>query len=124
MNDGNSLYLDWDEVLRAPLRDYADDKYDDNLFNPVETPIQTIRLEPITESTWPGLALYKDRIITAAQNDRTFADNALYVFLTGNQYLIYNIPQKPPGVRPARSRQPVLAWPCCAADDLNSSGCP
>ncbi|CRL51410.1 MULTISPECIES: hypothetical protein [Pseudomonas] len=93
MNDGNSLYLDWDEVPRAPLRDYADDKYDDNLFNPVETPIQTIRLEPITESTWPGLALYKDRIITAAQNDRTFADNALYVFLTGNQYLIYNIPQ-------------------------------
>jgi hypothetical protein len=93
LNDGNSLYLDWDEVPRNPQRDYSDDKYDDNLFNPVATSIQTIRLDSITETTWPGLTPYKDRIITAVQKDRTLADNYYYIFLTNNQYLIYNIPK-------------------------------
>ncbi|MBP5945214.1 MULTISPECIES: hypothetical protein [Pseudomonas] len=34
---------------------------------------------------------YSNRIITAAQNDRTFADSYWYIFLTDNQYLVYNI---------------------------------
>lgn len=93
LNDGNSLYLDWDEVPKNPQIDYADDKYDDNLFNTVVAPIQTIRLEAITETTWPGLTAYKDRIITGVQKDRTFADNYYYIFLTDNQYLTYNIPK-------------------------------
>lgn len=38
-----------------------------------------------------ALKPYKDRIITAAQNDRTFADSYWYIFLTDNQYLTYNI---------------------------------
>ncbi|MFI8223019.1 hypothetical protein [Pseudomonas sp. NPDC085632] len=38
-----------------------------------------------------ALIPYKDRIITAAQNDRTFADSYWYIFLTDNQYLTYNI---------------------------------
>ncbi|UUT11083.1 hypothetical protein NQ186_20795 [Pseudomonas zeae] len=38
-----------------------------------------------------ALQPYKDRIITAAQNDRTFADSYWYIFLTNNQYLTYNI---------------------------------
>jgi hypothetical protein len=38
-----------------------------------------------------ALIPYKDRIITAAQNDRSFADSYWYIFLTGNQYLTYNI---------------------------------
>jgi hypothetical protein len=38
-----------------------------------------------------ALRPYKDRIITAAQNDRTFADSYWYIFLTDNQYLTYNI---------------------------------
>ncbi|MCF4994871.1 hypothetical protein GIW70_01180 [Pseudomonas syringae] len=38
-----------------------------------------------------GLERYKDRIITAAQNDRTFADSHWYFFLTENQYLTFNL---------------------------------
>jgi len=38
-----------------------------------------------------ALKPYKDRIITAAQNDRTLADSYWYIFLTDNQYLTYNI---------------------------------
>ncbi|MBN3862696.1 hypothetical protein HCU66_10720 [Pseudomonas frederiksbergensis] len=45
----------------------------------------------ITYNSMRGLEPYKDRIITAAQNDRTFADSYWYIFLTNNQFLIYNI---------------------------------
>lgn len=38
-----------------------------------------------------ALKPYEDRIITAAQNDRTFSDSYWYIFLTNNQYLTYNI---------------------------------
>ncbi|MBC8998227.1 hypothetical protein IAI51_17000 [Pseudomonas sp. N40(2020)] len=38
-----------------------------------------------------ALIPFKDRMITAAQNDRTFADSYWYIFLTNNQYLTYNI---------------------------------
>ena len=47
--------------------------------------------EKIDEKSWPGLEPYKHRIITAAQNDRTLADSYYYIFLTGNQYIRYNI---------------------------------
>lgn len=47
----------------------------------------------ITYNSMRGLQPYKDRIITAAQYDRTFADSYWYIFLTNNEYLIYNIPQ-------------------------------
>ncbi|POA27400.1 MULTISPECIES: hypothetical protein [unclassified Pseudomonas] len=47
--------------------------------------------EAITNTTWPGLQDYKDRIITAAQNDRTFTDSYYYIFLTHNEYIRYNI---------------------------------
>ncbi|MEO6677760.1 MAG: hypothetical protein ABIO21_10315 [Pseudomonas sp.] len=45
----------------------------------------------ITATTWPGLENYKHRIITAVQNDRTFADSYYYIFLTHNEYITYNI---------------------------------
>ncbi|CAI8980346.1 MULTISPECIES: hypothetical protein [Pseudomonas] len=47
--------------------------------------------QPIMETTWPGLEPYKDRIITAVQNDRTWADSHYYIFLTNNEYLRYNL---------------------------------
>ncbi|VVN45596.1 hypothetical protein PS862_02139 [Pseudomonas fluorescens] len=50
-----------------------------------------VRAEPLTNSTWPGLVPYKDRIITAAQNNRSFGDSYLYIFLTNNEYIAYNI---------------------------------
>ncbi|MCU1758280.1 hypothetical protein NTD84_00895 [Pseudomonas sp. 14P_8.1_Bac3] len=45
----------------------------------------------ITNSSMRGLEPYKHRIITAAQNDRAFADSYWYIFLTDNKYLVYNI---------------------------------
>lgn len=47
--------------------------------------------EAITNSSWPGLQHYRNRIITGAQNDRTFADSYYYIFLTNNEYIRYNI---------------------------------
>lgn len=67
MNDGHSLSLD--------LRE------------------RKLTHEAITEKTWPGLSRYKNRIITAVQNDRTFADSYYYIFLTHNEYIRYNIPE-------------------------------
>ena len=45
----------------------------------------------ISITDWPGLERYTHRVITGVQKDRTFADNYFYVFLTNNQYLIYNL---------------------------------
>lgn len=47
--------------------------------------------KPITERTWPGLAPYKDRMITAVQNDRTILASYYYIFLTNNEYLRYDL---------------------------------
>ena len=47
--------------------------------------------EEITATSMPGLEQFKHRIITAAQNDRTFADSYYYIFLNKGQFLIYNI---------------------------------
>jgi hypothetical protein len=49
--------------------------------------------EEITATSMPGLERFKHRIITAAQNDRTFADSYYYIFLNRGQYLVYNIQQ-------------------------------
>jgi len=79
LNDGNSLHLKWKKrpvsgALTVELTGEVD-----------------IKQVPITASSWPGLEPYKHRIITAAQNDRTFADSYLYIFLTDNEYIAYNM---------------------------------
>jgi hypothetical protein len=73
MNNGHSLYID--QSMGQPNNDPFFD------------------VEPINDSTWPGLKPYKNRIITAVQNDRSLADSYLYIFLTNNEYITYNIPQ-------------------------------
>lgn len=77
MNDGNSLFLNFDQGVYPT-------------FNK-QPPKVTV--EPITNITWPGLEPYKNRIITAAKRDRTFDDNYLYIFLTENKYITYNMGQ-------------------------------
>lgn len=52
---------------------------------------KTLTYKPFGDYQLGALKPYKDRIITAAQNDRTFADSYWYIFLTDNQYLTYNI---------------------------------
>ena len=76
LSDGNSLMLDWNLPQRMPNSNEG---------------IHTLKWEAITNKTWPGLEPYKDRIITAVQNDGTLADSRYYIFLTGNQYIRYNI---------------------------------
>jgi hypothetical protein len=51
---------------------------------------QTVVRKPIYQ-TWRGLDAYKDRIITAAQNDHPLFDKYYYIFLTDNEYLKYDI---------------------------------
>jgi len=46
---------------------------------------------PTTSAAWPGLAPYKNRIITAAQNDAPLFDTYYYIFLTNNEYIRYNL---------------------------------
>jgi hypothetical protein len=53
---------------------------------------KSVRLEPIDERTWPGLAPYKDRILTGVQNDRTLAESLFHIFLTDNEFMTYTIP--------------------------------
>lgn len=65
LDDGKYLYLDWQN----------------------KTPV----IGEIDDFSWPGLADFKHEIITAAQVDADFTDNYLYIFLTGNRYLKYNI---------------------------------
>lgn len=52
---------------------------------------KTLTFKSFGDHQLGALQPYKDRIITAAQNDRTFADSYWYIFLTNNQYLTYNI---------------------------------
>lgn len=51
----------------------------------------TLTRHAITDNSMKGLERYKDRIVTAAQYDRTLADSYWYIFLTNNEFLIYNI---------------------------------
>lgn len=68
-----------------------------------------IRHEAITNDSYPGLERYKNRIITAVQNDRAFADSYYYIFLTNNEYIIYNIQEN----KAETSPRPVneQSWP-------------
>ncbi|KQN52529.1 hypothetical protein ASE98_21860 [Pseudomonas sp. Leaf48] len=52
-----------------------------------------LTVETINEMTWRGLEPYKHRMITAAQNDRTLASSHFYIFLTNDEYLVYNMPE-------------------------------
>lgn len=52
---------------------------------------KTLTRKPFGEYQLGALKPYKNRILTAAQNDRTLADSYWYIFLTNNQYLVYNI---------------------------------
>lgn len=76
MNDGNSLFLNFN----LPQR-----------MTHFKEGIHELELKSINNTTWPGLQPYQHRIITAAQNDRTFAASYLYIFLTDNEYITYNI---------------------------------
>lgn len=68
-----------------------------------------IRHEAITNDSYPGLERYKNRIITAAQNDRAFVDSYYYIFLTNNEYIRYNIQENraETGPRPVNDH----SWP-------------
>ncbi|MHC8366023.1 hypothetical protein ACYZT9_09090 [Pseudomonas sp. ZT5P21] len=88
MNNGNFLLLDYDPSAwyqsKSPF-DFG------NSPKPGSYTPPRIRSQPITDSTWPGLERYKDRIITAVQNDRTFDDSLYYIFLTNNEYIRFNM---------------------------------
>lgn len=45
----------------------------------------------ISPTVWSGLSPYLDRIITGVQKDSNSDDNYFYIFLTGNEYIIYNL---------------------------------
>lgn len=64
---------------------------DDGHYLSFDYKAKTIKYNRFGEYQLGALKPYKDRIITAAQNDRTFADSYWYIFLTNNQYLTYNI---------------------------------
>lgn len=85
MNDGFSFFLDFQISRQRSSRD--------SCFRYKIEGVPTLWHEPINKTTWPGLEGYKDRIITAVQSDRSLADNYLYVFLTNNEYIRYNIDQ-------------------------------
>ena len=64
---------------------------DDGHYLSFDYKVKTVKYNRFGEYQLAALKPYKDRIITAAQNDRTFADSYWYIFLTNNQYLTYNI---------------------------------
>lgn len=64
---------------------------DDGHYLSFDYKAKTVKYNRFGEYQLGALKSYKDRIITAAQNDRTFADSYWYIFLTNNQYLTYNI---------------------------------
>lgn len=49
--------------------------------------------EAISYTLWPELEPYKNRIITAAQWDRTFRDSYYYIFLEDSQFITYALQQ-------------------------------
>ncbi|WP_166224262.1 hypothetical protein [Pseudomonas atagonensis] len=85
LSDGNSL-----EMTLDPSSEYDGLSEMNFTYYKGDSKVQ---LAAISETTWPGITPYKDRIITAVQNDRSFADSRLYIFLTDNEYLAYNIPE-------------------------------
>ncbi|WP_409316650.1 hypothetical protein [Pseudomonas sp. KCJK9016] len=61
----------------------------DGTYLTFDTIKQQVRHDPTT--VLPGLAPYKHRLVTAAQVDPTFSDNLWYIFLTDDQFVIYNM---------------------------------
>ncbi|NYH10763.1 hypothetical protein [Pseudomonas moraviensis] len=53
------------------------------------TATQQINHQP--NAVLPGLSPYKHRLVTAAQIDPTFSDNLWCIFLTDDQFVIYNM---------------------------------
>ncbi|MBP5945215.1 MULTISPECIES: hypothetical protein [unclassified Pseudomonas] len=51
----------------------------------------TLTLHKFGNDRLGALLPYHERIITAAKNDRIIADDYWYIFLTNNQYLVYNM---------------------------------
>ncbi|MFP0194953.1 hypothetical protein ACKJSM_07225 [Pseudomonas sp. PHC1] len=51
----------------------------------------TRKITPPSNAVLPGLEPYKHRLITGAQIDPTFSDNLWYIFLTNEQFVIYNM---------------------------------
>ncbi|MHC8318490.1 hypothetical protein [Pseudomonas sp. LB3P31] len=88
MDNGSYLTLDFDysvsfDAHASPVYKYEND------FHFKTTPI--VKSQKIDSSTWPGLEQFKNRIITAVQNDRTFGANYYYIFLTNNEYIRFNM---------------------------------
>jgi hypothetical protein len=56
----------------------------------------TLDIKEINNNTWPGVAPYKNEIVTAVQFNRSPSDDMLYIFLTENRYIKYNIDEDKP----------------------------
>lgn len=50
-----------------------------------------IRHDTINQNNWRGLSPYKHRFITMAQNDHDSETELLYIFLTNNEYVTYDM---------------------------------
>ncbi|CAI8917000.1 T9SS C-terminal target domain-containing protein [Pseudomonas sp. IT-P253] len=74
LNDGNGLDLNWNT--------------------------REVTLHTINDDSWPGLKPYKYRITTAVQMNADFGDSYYFIFLTGKQYLKYNIDKNELAVGP------------------------
>lgn len=89
MNNGNYLTLDFDPSIQRDGR-IPRSRYNTEMDFKFDTEPR-IQSKPITADTWPGLERYKDRIITAVQNDHPLAASLYYIFLTNNEYIRFNI---------------------------------
>lgn len=88
-----SLLPYFDRIVAGTWWDVAAPKF---MFRFLTNDGHTITFNSKTKKTtespiMPGLAPYKNRIITAAQNDAPLFDTYYYVFLTGNEYIRYNL---------------------------------
>jgi len=68
-----------------------------------------ISVYPVTQNSWPGLAPYQNRIITAAQNDEPLIDTYYYIFLTNNEYIRYNLKDNRAEISPKKIDEE--SWP-------------
>ncbi|RON16408.1 hypothetical protein [Pseudomonas frederiksbergensis] len=69
---------------------------------------------PITSSSWPGLYRYKNRIITAVQNDAPLIDTYYYIFLTNNEYIRYDLKNNRAETGPIKVND--TSWPGLMGD--------
>ncbi|MCF4994870.1 hypothetical protein GIW70_01185 [Pseudomonas syringae] len=54
----------------------------------------TVEQKSLIGSHWQKLHYYKDRLITAVQNDYPMFDNYYYIFITNNQYFRFDMDSK------------------------------